>query len=86
MIAWPDGSAQAGPRVEPDAMPSTVIRRWSYDEARHRLDIEFVSGRQYAYLEVPERIAEGMRRAVSKGGYFNRRIRDRFRFERVRRG
>ena len=64
-------------------MPSSVIRRWDYDPARHRLDIEFVSGRLYAYHEVPERVAEGMRRAVSKGGYFNRRIKDRFRFTRM---
>ena len=64
-------------------MPSSVIRRWDYDPARQRLDIEFVSGRHYAYHDVPERIADGMRRAVSRGSYFNRRIRDRFRFERV---
>jgi hypothetical protein len=61
-------------------MPSSVIRRWDYDETRQRLDIEFVSGRHYAYHEVPPRVAEGMRRAGSKGSYFNRRIRDRFRF------
>lgn len=64
-------------------MPSSVIRRWNYDEAHRRLDVEFVSGRLYAYHEVPPRIAEGMRRAPSKGGYFNRRIRDRFAFTRT---
>lgn len=61
-------------------MPSSVIRNWHYDEAAHRLDILFVSGRRYSYHDVPPRIAQGMRRAVSKGGYFNRRIRDHFRF------
>ena len=66
-------------------MPSSVIRAFAYDEARHRLDIEFVSGRHYAYHEVPPRLVEAMRRAGSKGGFFNRRIRDRFRFTRLER-
>ncbi|MEP9357225.1 KTSC domain-containing protein [Sphingomonas sp. KR3-1] len=61
-------------------MPSSVIRAWSYDEAEHRLDITFVSGRRYHYHAVPERVAQGMKQAISKGSYFNRRIRDRFAF------
>lgn len=61
-------------------MPSSVIRAWNYDEAAHRLDIVFVSGKHYAYHDVPERIAAGMRKAISKGSYFNRRIRDHFQF------
>lgn len=61
-------------------MPSSVIRAWSYDEAEHRLDVTFVSGKRYSYHAVPERIADGMRKATSKGSYFNRRIRDYFAF------
>lgn len=61
-------------------MPSSVIRAWSYDEAAHRLDIVFVSGRRYSYHQVPVHIARGMRQAISKGGYFNRRVRDHFDF------
>ena len=65
-------------------MPSSVIRAFDYDPDAHRLDIEFVSGRRYSYLDVPERVARGMRAAPSKGAYFNRRIRDRFAFTRRR--
>lgn len=65
-------------------MPSSVIRSFRYDPADARLDIEFVSGRRYAYHDVPERVVEAMRRAGSKGGFFNRRIRDRYRFTRLR--
>jgi hypothetical protein len=65
-------------------MPSTVIRAWNYDEAEQRLDIVFVSGRHYSYHDVPPRIAEGMRGAFSKGSYYNRRVRDHFRFTRGR--
>ena len=61
-------------------MPSTVIRSFDYDSHTHRLDVRFVSGRLYSYFDVPERVVEAMRRATSKGGFFNRRIRDRYRF------
>ena len=50
---------------------------------RTRSTSSFVSGRHYAYLDVPEReVAAALRRATSKGSFFNRRIRDRYRFER----
>jgi len=61
-------------------MPSSVIRSFDYDPVEHRLDIRFVSGRLYSYLDVPERVVAAMRRATSKGGFFNRRIRDHYRF------
>lgn len=63
-------------------MPSSVIRSFHYDPSAHTLDVHFVSGRRYAYLDVPERLFAAMSRAASKGGFFNRRIRDRYRFER----
>jgi KTSC domain len=65
-------------------MPSTVIRAFDYDPGEQRLDVEFVTGRRYSYHDVPERVAKGMREAFSKGSYFNRRIRDHFRFTRRR--
>jgi hypothetical protein len=46
-------------------------------------DIEFVTGRVYRYFAVPEAVAEGFRRVRSKGGYFNRALRDRFAFVRL---
>jgi hypothetical protein len=59
-------------------MPSSVIRSFDYDPALHRLFVRFVSGRLYHYDCVPGRVFEAMRRAPSKGRYFNRMIRDRF--------
>jgi lysyl-tRNA synthetase class 2 len=59
-------------------MPSTVIRRFVYDQSAHALWVEFVSGRRYVYSDVPEEVAETFRLAFSKGIYFNTRIRDRF--------
>lgn len=64
-------------------MPSTAIRRYAYDADHGRLDVEFVTGRRYRYADVPPSVAQGMARATSKGGFFNRRIRDRYAFERL---
>lgn len=63
-------------------MPSTVIRGYRYHPESKRLEIDFVSGRRYAYLNVPAQIAEALRMAGSKGEYFNARVRDRFHYER----
>jgi len=64
-------------------MPSSVIRAFSYDSAEHRLDVLFVNGRCYSYYDVPSQVAGAMRRAASKGSYFNRRIRARYPFSRM---
>lgn len=65
-------------------MPSSVIRRFAYDDAARRLDILFVTGRRYAYHDVPPEEAAAFRGALSKGEYFNAHIRDRYRFTRCR--
>jgi hypothetical protein len=62
-------------------MPSTAIRRVFYRAAARELDVEFVTGRVYRYFAVPEAVATGFARYRSKGAYFNRALRDRFRFE-----
>ena len=64
-------------------MPSTVIRRFVYDETEGNLWVEFTTGRRYVYEDVPEEVATTFRTAFSKGVYFNTRIRDRFRYREV---
>ena len=61
-------------------MPSTVIRRFDYSPERRELMVEFVTGRRYVYLDVPEQEAAALRAAFAKGRHFNARIRDRYRF------
>lgn len=63
-------------------MPSMVIRSFAYDPERRELSVVFQSGRSYRYLDVPAEIHDAMRRAFSKGSYFNDHIRDRFAFVR----
>jgi hypothetical protein len=59
-------------------MPSSVIRRFVYDEMEANLWVEFTTGRRYVYSEVPREVADALRTAFAKGVYFNTRIRDRF--------
>jgi hypothetical protein len=59
-------------------VPSTVIRRFEYRADRRELLVEFVTGRCYAYSDVPEEEAASLRGAFAKGVYFNRHIRDRY--------
>ena len=62
------------------SMPSSVIRRYSYDPGRRELLIEFTTSRLYVYFDVPESEVARFRAATSKGRYFNLHIRDRYRF------
>jgi hypothetical protein len=59
-------------------MPSSVIRRFVYDETEGNLWVEFTTGRRYVYSDVPHEVADAFRCAFAKGVYFNTRIRDRF--------
>jgi hypothetical protein len=59
-------------------MPSTVIKRFVYVPERRELVVEFVTGRRYAYADVPDEAVAQFRAAFSKGNHFNRNIRDRY--------
>ena len=65
-------------------MPSTAIRHYEYDAKQHQLWITFVSGRSYVYERLPENVFEAFRDYRSKGEFFNRFIRDRYRHREVR--
>jgi len=67
-------------------MPSSVIRRFSYDEPKRRLRIVFTSGDVYDYEGVPSQLVADFRAAFSKGQFFGPNIRDRFPCRRVERG
>lgn len=61
-------------------MPSSVIRRHSYDFEREELAITFTTGREYVYFRVPPAAYAEFRAAFSKGRHFNAHIRDRYDF------
>jgi hypothetical protein len=64
-------------------MPSTAIRYFRYDPAKRELVVTFITGRRYAYEEVPPAAFDAFKLAFSKGTYFNREIRDRYPYREV---
>lgn len=64
-------------------MPSSVIRRFVYDEMEANLWVEFTTGRRYVYSGVPKDVADAFRGAFAKGVYFNTRIRDHFPYREI---
>lgn len=60
-------------------MTSTAIHAAWYLPARSELELLFTSGRRYRYFGVPAHVAGRFARALSKGQFFNREIRNRFR-------
>ena len=66
-------------------MPSSVIRRFSYDEPHRRLRVVFTSGDVYDYNKVPPDVVEDFRAAPSKGRFFGPNIRNRYPYHRVAR-
>jgi hypothetical protein len=65
-------------------MPSAAIRDIAYDEARNELTVCFTTGKTYTYALVPASVAAEFRAALSKGAFFNERIRDTYPFARVK--
>lgn len=45
------------------------------------LTVSFTNGRVYRYRDVPPDIIQGFNLALSKGRFFNLRIRDQYRFD-----
>ena len=54
-----------------------------YVPNRRELEVEFLSGEIYRYLEVPPRAYRELLTASSKGGYYNLNIRNRFPFQQL---
>ncbi len=59
-------------------MPSSVVRAIDYEIAHSRLTVTFTTGRVYEYYMVPAAIASAFKNAMSKGTFFNKRIRDHY--------
>jgi lysyl-tRNA synthetase class 2 len=48
-----------------------------------RLTVTFVTGRMYVYQDVPPHVVADFDAAMSKGGFFNAYIRDRYHYREV---
>jgi len=65
------------------AVESTTLKSLSYLTERSLLDLEFRDGAVYRFFDVPPGCLEQLLASDSKGAYFNLRIRNRFRHQRV---
>ena len=59
-------------------MPSSVVQSIDYENVHSRLTVTFTSGRVYQYYMVPAAVASAFKNALSKGTFFNKRIRDKY--------
>ena len=64
-------------------MPSSVIKYFSYDASTETLKVIFVTDMIYLYKNVPEKIYKMLKASGSKGRYFNRHIKDKFKFQKL---
>jgi len=69
--------------VELQDVTSSVLAAVGYDRERRVLEARFRTGRVYHYFDVPYSIFKQLLSARSKGQYFNKAIRPRFRSELV---
>jgi hypothetical protein len=72
-------------QAKPVAVNSSLLANVSYDAGQSVLQLELCDGAIYRYFDVPPVIYEDLLAAESKGSYFNREIRDCFRYACVRR-
>jgi hypothetical protein len=63
------------------AVRSSNISSVGYEDGT--LEIAFVDGGVYQYLNVPEQIYRGLMSATSKGRYFYNHIKDRYKTKKV---
>jgi hypothetical protein len=73
------------PMLHREPVPSSAIVAIGYDEQSEMLEVEFVSGAVCRYFGVDADVYEDFRAASSKGSFFNRHIKDAYRWESVER-
>ena len=65
------------------AVESSTLATIAYDSSRELLQLEFNSHAIYQYFGVPAAMHGALLDAPSKGSYFNRAIRGKFRYIRI---
>lgn len=63
---------------------SSNIREVGYDAPSQTLEVQFRTGGVYQYLGVPHSVYQGLMQAASHGSYFQRHVRNRYSYRRVR--
>ena len=71
-------------RIKREAVQSTALAAVGYSKRLRALEIEFVNGAVYRYLEVPPSLHRGLLAAESKARFYHQNIRGRYRWIYVR--
>jgi len=69
--------------VERTAVKSSNLASIGFDEDNNVLEVEFLNGSVYQYLDVPRWVYDDMMLAESSGKFFNTEIRPSYAFNRV---
>ena len=70
--------------VEWKAVDSSVFAFVAYRTEARQLYVRFRSGSVYRYFDCPADVYSAFLDAESKGGFFSRCVRDKFRYEQIR--
>src|SRR6266516_4429477 len=68
-------SKQIVSHIPRHAVQSSAIAAVGYSKRRHILEIEFVNGAIYRYLDVPSAVHRDLMSAESKAGFYDSKIR-----------
>jgi hypothetical protein len=66
-----------------DTTPEFAVRRIRFDEARAKLFVRFEDGAEFMFVGVPAEVCRSFAAAASKAQFFERRIRDRYPYNRL---
>ena len=80
----PDDSQPIVSHIPRQAIHSTAIAKVGYSKRRHILEIEFVNGAIYRYLDVPASVYRDLMSAQSKARYYDVNIKGTYQSLRVR--
>ena len=59
---------------------SSSLEAVAYDSASQDVHVRFLAGTVYVYYEVPQQVVDALMSAPSKGSFYNRDIRNVYRF------
>ncbi len=80
----PDDSQPIVSHIPRQAIHSTAIAKVGYSKRRHILEIEFVNGAIYRYLDVPSSVYRDLMSAESKARFYDFNVRRHYRSVLVR--
>jgi hypothetical protein len=91
IVALPAYSAEPSPtpshiisRIPRQPVESTAITKIGYSKRRHILEIEFVNGAVYRYLDVPVTVYHDLMSAESKARFYDSNVKRHYRSVLVR--